>query len=291
VIKKTIEDAQPKSVPFSSSAPASAPEVSPAPPATLTAAVEANAPHQGSAPVNGELSDPQLTDVDALNAWLEASRAELSALKAKLEEREAALEQSQKLGCEAASKLQELHEQRVRAVADLENFRKRAQREREEALKFGQERLLRDMLPIIDNLERALDPKNSADLAALREGVEMTLKSFEATLARVGLKGFSALGQPFDPNLHEAIQAVESDEPPGTVLAQMVRGFTLNDRLIRPAMVFVAKPREATTTAPQPESEPVPESESSASEVAPTQAAPAAAVDKASAETSRQAGE
>ena len=103
-------------------------------------------------------------------------------------------------------------------------------------------------MPVIDNLERALDPKNSADVASLRTGVEMTHKMFENALAHFGLKGFSAMGKQFDPAIHEAMQAVESDEAPGTVIAEMVRGFMLHERLLRPAMVFVAKAR----TAPEP---------------------------------------
>lgn len=195
--------------------------------------------------VEEELPSAQFTDVAALNKQLERYRAELLEIRLKLREREAELELSHKLGRESSTKFQEEHALRLRTAADLENYRKRAIREREETVKFGQERLLRELLPVIDNLERALDPKNSTDLSALREGVEMTYKLFEGTLARVGLKGFSAVGQQFDPCLHEAMQAVESDEPPGIVLSEMVRGYLLNDRLIRPAMVFVAKAKEA----------------------------------------------
>lgn len=214
-------------------AEAAAPEASEGAPQTAPAG-EASAP----------LPTAELTDVAALNKQLERYRAELLDVRTKLRERESELEQSQDKLRGAAEKIEEEHALRLRAAADLENYRKRAMREREETSKFGQEKLLKELLPVIDNLERALDPKNSADLDALRTGVEMTHKLFESALARVGLKGFSAVGEQFDPSLHEAMQAVESDEAPGTVLSQMVRGFMLHDRLLRPAMVFVAKARE-----------------------------------------------
>ncbi len=184
-------------------------------------------------PVSGG-APTQLTDVAALNDQLSRYRAELLDVRNKLRE--------------ADEKLKAEHDLRVRAAADLENYRRRAMREREETAKFGQERLLKEILPVIDNLERALDPKNSADVASLRTGVEMTHKMFENALAHFGLKGFSAMGKQFDPAIHEAMQAVESDEAPGTVIAEMVRGFMLHERLLRPAMVFVAKAR----TAPEP---------------------------------------
>lgn len=212
---------------------------------------ECAVPARAEAPADEPLAPAQIADVAALNKQLERYRAELLDVRTKLREREAELELSHEKGREASEKLQEEHALRLRAAADLENYRKRAVREREETAKFGQEKLLKEILPVLDNLERALDPKNSSDLEALRTGVEMTRKLFENTLARVGLKGFSAVGHPFDPSLHEAMQAVESDEVPGTVLSEMVRGFMLHDRLLRPAMVFVAKAREGSSPSPE----------------------------------------
>lgn len=216
-------------------------------PATIEVDAEASA--SATASVDAPLAPAQLTDVAALNKQLERYRAELLDVRTKLREREAELELSLAKGREASEKCQEEHALRLRAAADLENYRKRALRDREETAKFGQEKLLKEILPVIDNLERALDPKNSADLEALRTGVEMTHKLFESTLSRVGLTGFSAVGQQFDPSLHEAMQAVESDEAPGTIVSEMVRGFMLHDRLLRPAMVFVAKARPASPPA------------------------------------------
>lgn len=216
-------------------------------------------------PVSGG-APSQITDVAALNDQLSRYRAELLDVRNKLRE--------------ADEKLRAEHDLRVRAAADLENYRRRAMREREETAKFGQERLLKEILPVIDNLERALDPKNSADVASLRTGVEMTHKMFENALAHFGLKGFSAMGKPFDPAIHEAMQAVESDEEPGTVVAEMVRGFMLHERLLRPAMVFVAKPR--TVPAPRPQSDESSETSSGAEKSEGAQKADSAAAPQTS---------
>ena len=186
---------------------------------------------------------------DKLAIQLEKYRAELLEVRTQLRERESELTLSRKLSQDTVQKLKDEHELRVRAAADMENYRKRITKEREDTAKFGQERLVKNLLPVLDNLERALDPKNSADPNALRQGVEMTRRLFEKTLSDIGVVGFSAVGKPFDPACHEAMQAVESDEAPGTVIAEMVRGYMMHDRLIRPAMVFVAKARSAAPEA------------------------------------------
>lgn len=151
----------------------------------------------------------------------------------------AQLELSQALGRETQKKLEDVHDRWVRAAADLENYRKRALKERDEVQKFGVERLVKDLLPVLDNLDRALGAAAADD--PLVAGVKLVRASFEQALARHGVKGFSALGQPFDPALHEALMQVPSAEAaPGTVVLEHARGFTLNDRLVRPAMVGVA---------------------------------------------------
>ncbi len=127
----------------------------------------------------------------------------------------------------------------MRAVADLENYKKRAVKEREEVQKFGVEKLVKDLLPVLDNLDRALAAAQPGD--TLVDGVKLVRASFEQALARHGVKGFSALGQPFDPARHEALMQVPTaDAAPGTVVLEHARGFTLNERLVRPAMVGVA---------------------------------------------------
>lgn len=135
------------------------------------------------------------------------------------------------------------HETALRAAADLDNYRKRAQRDLQEGVRFANERLLKDFLPVLDNLERALEHgAGTKDWASLEQGLQMTRKQFEDTLGRHGARALPALGRPFDPNLHEAMGTTESSEvPPNTVVNEVLRGWTLNDRLVRPALVSVSR--------------------------------------------------
>ena len=169
--------------------------------------------------------------------------AELTPEQKQIEELQAQLDFSLAKGRETMEKLREGHEKMLRAVADLENYRKRAVKEKEEVQRFGTERLLKDFLPIIDNLERALDHgRTPADFNSLVQGIKMTRKLFEDTLTKHGVKAFSSIGKAFDPRFHEAMQHVETAEhPPGHVVMEVLKGYTLNDRLVRPALVGVAK--------------------------------------------------
>ncbi len=188
---------------------------------------------------------PPRASSSALQAELDAARKELETLRAQLEF-------SQGKGREMMGRIKEEHDRALRAQADLENYRKRAQKEKEEVQKFGSERLLRDLLPVMDNLDRALEAaEKSPDIVSFQKGVAMTRKSFEDALGRHGVKSFSAKGQAFDPRVHEAIQQVETaDMPAGHVLQEVVRGFMLNERLVRPALVVVAKAPAAPAPAP-----------------------------------------
>ena len=145
---------------------------------------------------------------------------------------------------ELSTQVDQERERTLRAMADLDNTRKRAQREREEVVRYGLERVLKDLLPVIDNLDRALElGDRTGKWEGLAEGVRMTRKLLEDTLAKQGLKAFSARGQQFDPHLHEAMGHEErTDVPPSTVSSEMLRGFTLHDRLVRPALVMVSRP-------------------------------------------------
>jgi len=132
----------------------------------------------------------------------------------------------------------------LRARADLENYRKRAQREKEDLSRFANENLLREILPVVDNLERALEHARQGDSGngGLLQGVEMTLGQFQRVLEKFGVTPLRSVGEPFDPARHEALGQVESAEhPPNTVVQELQRGYLLNDRLLRPAMVMVAK--------------------------------------------------
>jgi len=132
----------------------------------------------------------------------------------------------------------------LRSRADLENYRKRAQREKEELSRFANENLLREILPVMDNLERALEHARQGEGSSdgLLQGVEMTLGQFQRVLEKFGVTPVAAAGEPFDPAKHEALGQVESAEhPPNTVVQELQKGYLLNDRLLRPAMVMVAK--------------------------------------------------
>lgn len=137
------------------------------------------------------------------------------------------------------------YEQYLRVAADLENFRKRAQREKEELSKFSNERILREILPVIDNLERAVEHARQEDSGGegLLEGVEMTLTQFGKVLDKFGVTPMDSVGETFDPARHEAVGQLESAEhAPNVVAQELQKGYLLHERLLRPAMVMVAKP-------------------------------------------------
>jgi molecular chaperone GrpE len=137
----------------------------------------------------------------------------------------------------------ELKDRLLRTAADFDNFRKRSRKDIEEALRTGRETVLREILPVIDNLERAATAAESSEsIAAVAEGVRMVLKSFDDTASRIGLERVKTVGERFDPTLHDAVQQVESAEAePGEILAEAQAGYKLGTRLLRAAMVVVAK--------------------------------------------------
>jgi molecular chaperone GrpE len=133
----------------------------------------------------------------------------------------------------------------LRERADLENFRKRAQRDKEDLARFANEKFLREILPVLDNLERAVGHarQNQGGGEGLLEGVEMTLNQLQRVLEKFGATPFESVGTAFDPSRHEAIGHVESAEhAPNMVAQELQKGYLLSDRLLRPAMVMVAKP-------------------------------------------------
>ncbi|HZP68013.1 MAG TPA: nucleotide exchange factor GrpE [Rudaea sp.] len=149
-------------------------------------------------------------------------------------------ELSQKLA-EYENKLGEMREVLLRERAEIENQRKRLQRDLEQARRFANEKLLGELLPVCDNLERGLAIAN-ADTAALREGMDLTLKALVKVAEANGLRAIDPLGQPFNPELHQAMSMVEApDAAPNTVVAVMQKGYVLNERLLRPALVSIAK--------------------------------------------------
>ena len=138
----------------------------------------------------------------------------------------------------------------LRERADLENARKRHQRDREEAIRFANDRLLREMIPVLDNLERAVGhaEQGDDDRQGLLEGVNMTINQFRKVLEDFGVKPINALGENFDPNLHQAMGHVETtDQAPNTVTSEFQKGYLLNDRLLRPSLVMVARAPNGAT--------------------------------------------
>ncbi|MEO6951805.1 MAG: nucleotide exchange factor GrpE [Polyangia bacterium] len=134
----------------------------------------------------------------------------------------------------------EVHDRFLRLAAEFENWKKRARREQDEAATRGREALLKELLPALDNLERALQAAPEKDPVAV--GVRLVDKQVMSALEKFEVKRFSALGQPFDPNMHEAIQQVESsDVAAGSVAKEFAPGYTVSGRLLRAAMVGVAK--------------------------------------------------
>ncbi len=138
---------------------------------------------------------------------------------------------------------QELYDRLLRTMADFDNHRKRVSKEKEDLLRYGNEKLCRELLPVIDNFERALEQaENSPHNKALRDGIEMILKQFMTVLEKFGVKQFPSVGQPFDPNKHEAMVHQESNEhEENSVISEFQKGYVLHDRLLRPALVAVAK--------------------------------------------------
>jgi molecular chaperone GrpE len=144
-----------------------------------------------------------------------------------------------------AAKADENWDKYVRLTADFDNYKKRALRERGEAVRYANESLLEKLLPIVDNFEAALAAANTVTtpgVDSLKTGVNMIFTQMKNFLSENGVEEIDAAGKPFDPNLHEAVSQKEStDVPEGQVIEQMRKGYKLRDRLIRPAMVVVAK--------------------------------------------------
>jgi len=152
------------------------------------------------------------------------------------------LERLQQALTQAEERAKNHWEQYLRAVADLENVRKRAQRDVEGAHRYGVEKLVQDLLPVRDSLELAVENASRADARSLAEGQEATLKLLVKAFEKLNVTELNPVGEPFDPSRHEAVLAQESrDAEPNSVLQVVQRGYDLNGRLLRPARVVVAR--------------------------------------------------
>jgi molecular chaperone GrpE len=170
------------------------------------------------------------------------------------EETEAVVEESEELSPEeqlqqeletAREETQKNWDLYLRERAEMDNLRKRHQRDKEDAIRFANDRLLKEMIPVLDNLERAVEHAEQGeddDSKGLLEGVNMTITQFRKALEDFGIKPITAIGEDFDPNLHQAMGQIESaEQPPNTVVNEFQKGYLLHDRLLRPSLVIVAK--------------------------------------------------
>ena len=175
------------------------------------------------------------TDEAELQQAGPAAADDLAALQAELEQKEAEAKANYELF--------------LRERAELENFKRRMQRDKSEALRFANEPLVRDLLPVVDNLERAIaHAQGCGNGQPLIEGVQLVLRAFLDVLEKHGVTRVSATGEPFDPTKHEAVAQVETEElPPNSVAEEHTPGYSLHDRLLRAAMVSVSKAPVALT--------------------------------------------
>jgi molecular chaperone GrpE len=209
-----------------------------------------------------ETSEPAAPEPEAQAAA--APAADAPVVDAAPQQPEPEAEQADPL--EAAKQdVERYRNQMLRVAADFDNFRKRSRREIEDASRRSREELLRELLPVFDNLERAVSHSEQVPEArAVSDGVKMVLRLFHDTIGKLGVSRVKTLGEPFDPNVHEAIQQLASaDHAPGTVMAEVLPGYAWDDRLVRAAMVVVAKAPPDPAPPPEPPAEPAPEPGSS----------------------------
>jgi molecular chaperone GrpE len=182
--------------------------------------------------VEGQAPEEKVSEAHEEHKKKKKKEEIIDELKQKLEEKE--------------KELKEARERILYFQADFENFKKLKAKEKQEALKFGNETLVRELLPVIDNLERAIQHGcKTEDSKSIVQGVELTLNSFLKVLEKFGVTRVDAVEREFDPNLHEAIaQEPREDKAPGTVVTELQKGYIMDGRLLRPAMVTVAKTPE-----------------------------------------------
>ncbi|MFO7861485.1 MAG: nucleotide exchange factor GrpE [Desulfosalsimonas sp.] len=182
---------------------------------------------------NSEVRDEDLPD------------SEPEAETGEVQEAPTEVDQLKKEVAEARAEAAETYDRLLRLSAEFENYKKRMQRQAEDHRKYANESIIKDLLSVVDNLERAVNASrqsgSEAD-ACMLEGLEMTLNEIRKVLKKYHVEPVEAVGQPFDPTYHEAVmQQPSEDHPDNTVIQEMQKGYMLHDRLIRPAMVVVAK--------------------------------------------------
>jgi molecular chaperone GrpE len=188
-------------------------------------------------------STPEELDAEAIQEGADADQTQSGAEDEADDERQDAHDDDRKVQGDAAEELAKVKDQLLRTVAEMENVRRRAQRDVENAHKFAVEKLLGELLPVVDSLEKAEELAKTTDNAdSMAEGISLSLKLFVSTLEKSGIALVDPLGEPFDPQLHEAMAMVPNpDAEPNSVIDVMQRGYTLNGRLVRAAKVVVVK--------------------------------------------------
>jgi len=185
----------------------------------------------------------KIEEQDLENPNSEKEEQVLEAAKDKEEEEISPEDLIEKLNEEIIS----LKDQRLRAIAELENFRKRAEKEQSDALKYGISNFAKEIINIRDNIERAKssiteEAKNNEAIKSVIEGIDLIAQSVVSTFEKIGIKKIESLNEKFDHNLHQAMMEIENDDlEPGTIVQELIPGYTLHDRLLRPAMVGVSK--------------------------------------------------
>jgi molecular chaperone GrpE len=144
---------------------------------------------------------------------------------------------------ELNNQLEEANQRTIRAQADFDNFRRRTRQEKEDFAKYASQKLIEQLIPVVDNFNRAMQATQSnKDFESLAKGVDMIYRQLDQVLSNEGLQRMETIGQPFNPELHQAIMQVESEEhEEGTIVEELQSGYMLKDRVIRPAMVKVSK--------------------------------------------------
>lgn len=188
-------------------------------------------------------STPEELDSDAIEEDTGEDKAQIDAQEDAVEQSEGAPDDATTSPNDTSEELAKVKDQVLRTMAEMENVRRRAQRDVENAHKFAVEKLLGELLPVVDSLEKAEEAAKTTDNAdSMAEGISLSLKLFVSTLEKSGIAIIDPVGEPFDPQLHEAMAMVpNADAEPNSIMDVMQRGYTLNGRLVRAAKVVVVK--------------------------------------------------
>ena len=194
-------------------------------------------PHQEAAEQTGTVAE-ELQDLEQAQVGAETGDDTNT-------DQDISLEQALEKLAQAELAAQKAHDDLLRVQAEMQNLRRRTEQDIEKAHKYGQEKFSAELLSVMDNLERALDAASAHEneaVKAIYDGVDLTLKSFSDCFSKFNIEAVDPLGEPFDPALHQAMSMQENpDVEPNTIIAVMQKGYTLHGRVIRPAMVLVAK--------------------------------------------------